>query len=89
MTLNGIKASDKEYEFDIIIYATGFDAITGSFNRIDIRGSDGLRLKDKRGLEAFLGVQVEAFPNMIMLVGSHTALCFPQHRVQRRMDGGP
>ena len=42
ITPAGIKTSDAEYEFDIIIYATGFDAITGSFDRIDIRGIDGL-----------------------------------------------
>src|SRR6185312_13612886 len=47
ITLTGIKTSDAEYEFDMIIYATGFDAITGSFDRIDIRGTDGLRLTDK------------------------------------------
>src|SRR5450631_1961378 len=54
----GIKTSDREYEFDIIIYATGFDAITGSFDRIDLRGVDGIRLKDrwKRGPETYLGV---------------------------------
>ena len=39
ITPKGIKTSDAEYEFDIIIYATGFDAITGSFDRIDIRGA--------------------------------------------------
>ena len=38
ITPKGIKTSEREYEFDIIIYATGFDAITGSFDRIDIRG---------------------------------------------------
>ena len=38
--------SDREREFDIIIYATGFDAITGAFDRIDIRGVDGVRLKE-------------------------------------------
>ena len=38
ITPTGIKTSDADYEFDIIIYATGFDAITGSFDRIDIRG---------------------------------------------------
>ena len=38
ITPTGIKTSDAEYAFDIIIYATGFDAITGSFDRIDIRG---------------------------------------------------
>ena len=76
ITPKGIKTSDAEYEFDMIIYATGFDAITGSFDRIDIRGLDGLRLKDKwkGGPQTFLGVQVEGFPNMFMLVGPHTAL---------------
>jgi cation diffusion facilitator CzcD-associated flavoprotein CzcO len=76
ITPKGIKTSDAEYEFDIIIYATGFDAITGSFDRIDIRGVDGLRLKDKwaHGPQTFLGVLVEGFPNMMMLMGPHTAL---------------
>ena len=76
ITPTGIKTSDAEYEFDIIIYATGFDAITGSFDRIDIRGVDGLRLKDKwkGGPQTYLGVQVEGFPNMFMLMGPHTAL---------------
>ncbi len=72
----GIKTSDAEYPFDIIIYATGFDAITGSFDRIDIRGAGGLKLKDKwqGGPKTYLGVQVEGFPNMMMLMGPHTAL---------------
>ena len=76
ITPDGIKTSDAEYTFDIIIYATGFDAITGSFDRIDIRGLDGLRLKDKwqGGPQTFLGILVEGFPNMFMLVGPHTAL---------------
>jgi len=76
ITPKGVKTSDTEYEFDIIIYATGFDAITGSFDRIDIRGLGGLRLKDKwrGGPQTFLGVQVEGYPNMFMLVGPHTAL---------------
>jgi cation diffusion facilitator CzcD-associated flavoprotein CzcO len=76
ITPKGIKTSDADYEFDIIIYATGFDAITGSFDRIDIRGLGGRRLKDKwkGGPQTFLGVQVEGFPNMFMLMGPHTAL---------------
>jgi cation diffusion facilitator CzcD-associated flavoprotein CzcO len=76
ITPNGIKTSDAEYAFDIIIYATGFDAITGSFDRIDIRGVDGLRLKEKwaGGPQTYLGVLVEGFPNMMMLMGPHTAL---------------
>src|SRR3984885_2206906 len=76
ITPTGIKTSDAEYDFDIIIYATGFDAITGSFDRIDIRGVDGLRLKDKwaDGPQTYLGVLVTGFPNMMMLMGPHTAL---------------
>ena len=76
ITPKGIKTSDAEYEFDIIIYATGFDAITGAFDRIDIRGIDGLTLKQKwqGGPRTYLGVMVEDFPNMMMLMGPHTAL---------------
>jgi len=76
ITPEGIKTSLKEYEFDIIIYATGFDAITGSFDRIDFRGLDGVLLKDKwqRGPETYLGLMVHQFPNMLMLMGPHTAL---------------
>jgi cation diffusion facilitator CzcD-associated flavoprotein CzcO len=76
ITPTGIRTSDADYAFDIIIYATGFDAITGSFDRIDIRGVDGLRLKDKwrDGPQTYLGVLVESFPNMMMLMGPHTAL---------------
>jgi cation diffusion facilitator CzcD-associated flavoprotein CzcO len=76
ITPKGLKTSDTEYEFDIIIYATGFDAITGSFDRIDFRGVDGQRLKDKwaNGPRTYLGVLVEGFPNMMMLMGPHTAL---------------
>ena len=76
ITPTGIKTSAAAYEFDIIIYATGFDAITGSFDRIDFRGRDGLRLKDTwaGGPRTYLGVMVEGFPNMMMLMGPHTAL---------------
>jgi cation diffusion facilitator CzcD-associated flavoprotein CzcO len=76
ITEKGIKTSDTEYEFDMIIYATGFDAITGSFHRIDFRGVDGWTLKEAwtGGPKTFVGVQVEHFPNMFMLMGPHTAL---------------
>ena len=76
ITPNGIKTSDYEHEFDIIIYATGFDAITGAFDRIDIRGVDGVRLKDlwQDGPQTYLGVLVEGFPNMLMVMGPHAGL---------------
>jgi cation diffusion facilitator CzcD-associated flavoprotein CzcO len=76
LTRDGIRTTDKDYEFDIIIFATGFDAITGAFDRIDFRGADGIRLKDKwkSGPETYLGLMVHQFPNMMMLMGPHTAL---------------
>jgi cation diffusion facilitator CzcD-associated flavoprotein CzcO len=76
ITPTGIKTSDAEYEFDIIIYATGFDAITGAFDRIDIRGVDGASLKQKwkNGPQTFLGILVDGFPNMLMVMGPHAGL---------------
>jgi cation diffusion facilitator CzcD-associated flavoprotein CzcO len=76
ITAKGIKTSKMEFEFDIIIFATGFDAITGAFDSIDLRGIDGVRLKDKwkSGPETYLGLMVHQFPNMLMLMGPHTAL---------------
>jgi cation diffusion facilitator CzcD-associated flavoprotein CzcO len=76
ITPTGIKTSDAEYEFDIIVYATGFDAITGSFDRIDIRGVDGVSLKDKwkDGPQTFLGILVDGFPNLLMVMGPHAGL---------------
>ena len=76
ITPHGIKTSAREYAFDIIVYATGFDAITGSFDRIDFRGVNGAGLKDKwkGGPETYLGLMVDGFPNMMMLMGPHTAL---------------
>ena len=76
VTPSGIRTSNAEYDFDIIIYATGFDAITGAFDRIDIRGADGVCLKDKwiDGPQTYLGVLVEGFPNMLMVMGPHAGL---------------
>ncbi|MBR0871986.1 NAD(P)/FAD-dependent oxidoreductase [Bradyrhizobium tropiciagri] len=76
ITPTGIRTTERDFEFDIIIYATGFDAITGSFDAIDVRGSGGARLKDKwkHGPETYLGLMVDGFPNMMMLMGPHTAL---------------
>jgi len=88
ITPTGIKTSDAEFEFDMIIYATGFDAITGSFDRIDIRGVDGEKLKDrwKYGPETYLGVMVDHFPNMMMLIGPHMALGNIPRSIEHNVD---
>ena len=76
ITPEGIKTTARKYPFDIIIFATGFDAITGAFDRIDFRGVGGARLRDKwrNGPQTYLGLMVDRFPNMMMLMGPHTAL---------------
>jgi cation diffusion facilitator CzcD-associated flavoprotein CzcO len=75
ITGTGIRTSDAEYAFDMIIYATGFDAITGAFDRIEVRGTGGERLKDhwKDGPKTYLGLMSAGFPNMLTIVGPHNA----------------
>ena len=73
VTETGIKTQDKDYELDILIYATGFDAVTGSFNAVDIEGIDGIKLRDvwSEGIRTFLGLTVKGFPNFFMVMGPH------------------
>ena len=78
ITPTGIKTSEAEYELDVIIFATGFDAVTGALTRIDIRGRDGQTIKDKwaDGPRTYLGIQSVGFPNLFTLVGPHNAATF-------------
>jgi cation diffusion facilitator CzcD-associated flavoprotein CzcO len=71
VTEAGLRTSERDYEFDIIVYATGFDAITGSYDQIDISGIGGERLFDKwrDGPSTFLGMLVHGFPNLLMPTG--------------------
>ena len=75
ITPNGIKTREKEYEFDILIYATGYDGVTGAFDRIDFRGPGGVRLRDvwADGPRTYLGQLIDGFPNLLMVLGPHTA----------------
>ena len=67
----GIQTSAGLHEFDVIIYATGFDAMTGAFDRMEFVGVGGQRLRDKwmEGPSTYLGIQTAGFPNLIMLAG--------------------
>jgi cation diffusion facilitator CzcD-associated flavoprotein CzcO len=78
VTPSGLRTSARDYEFDMIVYATGFDAITGGFDRIDIRGRDGRSLKEKweDGPKTYLGLQSEGFTNLLTLIGPHNAATF-------------
>ena len=76
VTPDGIVTTDRSFEFDLIIYATGFDAILGSYNKIEISGVHGRRLKDQWDdeLSTFLGIQINNFPNLFMILGPHALL---------------
>jgi cyclohexanone monooxygenase len=71
ITPNGLITGGRSYEFDAIVFATGFDAMTGSFAKIDVRGRDGLTLKQKwaEGPKTYLGLMVTGFPNMFFITG--------------------
>ena len=69
ITPTGLQTADAEYELDVIIFATGYDAVTGSLNRIDIKGMGGETLKDKfaNGPRTYMGIQSAGFPNMFTI----------------------
>ncbi|AYJ48301.1 flavin-containing monooxygenase [Rhodococcus sp. P1Y] len=68
---SGVRTSAREYELDIIVYATGFDAMTGALNKIDIRGRGGRTLREEwaAGPLTYLGLGVHGFPNMFIITG--------------------
>lgn len=75
ITPTGIQTADKHYDLDLIVYATGYDTITGSFELINPTGADGERLKDKwiDGPSTYFGVMTAGFPNMFMVPGPQAA----------------
>jgi cyclohexanone monooxygenase len=71
ITTKGVRTSEKEYEVDAIVFATGFDAMTGALTRVDIRGKNGVSLKEKwgEGPRSYLGLSISGFPNMFTITG--------------------
>jgi cation diffusion facilitator CzcD-associated flavoprotein CzcO len=71
ITPTGILTTDGEYDFDVIVFATGFDAMTGPLLAVDIRGRDGLSLRDKwaAGPRTYLGLGTAGFPNLFTITG--------------------
>ena len=67
----GVKTSTALHEFDSIVFATGYDAVTGALDRIDIRGKDGKALKETwaAGPRTYLGLMVAGFPNLFLITG--------------------
>ncbi|KAL1891706.1 hypothetical protein Sste5346_007455 [Sporothrix stenoceras] len=74
ITATGVHTTDgNDYDVDVLVYATGFDAVTGSFNAIEFEGIGGTKLRDVwgEGIQTFLGLTVKNFPNMFMIMGPH------------------
>ncbi len=71
LTPNGLVTNGKEFECDAIVFATGFDAMTGSLSKIDIRGRNNTSLNDAwdAGPVTYLGLSCAGFPNMFMISG--------------------
>jgi cyclohexanone monooxygenase len=88
ITEKGIQTEQWHYELDVIVFATGFDALTGALTRVDIRGRDGRRLRDEwsHGPRTHLGLQVAGFPNLFTISGpgspsvlANMVVCSEQH----------
>jgi len=88
VTEKGVQTSAENLEFDAIVYATGFDAMTGAILAVDIEGRDGLTLKQRwaQGPETYLGLMTKGFPNYFMITGpqspsvlSNMAVSIEQH----------
>ncbi len=71
ITQDGLRVGDKDYQSDAIVFATGFDAMTGALTRMGIAGRGGEKLADKweAGPRTYLGLMTAGFPNLFMITG--------------------
>jgi cation diffusion facilitator CzcD-associated flavoprotein CzcO len=78
VTRGGIKTADGEHDLDVLVLATGFDAVTGGLTSIDIRGTQGETLREKwaKGVRAHLGMAAAGFPNLLFVYGPHSPNAF-------------
>jgi cation diffusion facilitator CzcD-associated flavoprotein CzcO len=90
ITPRGIRTTKQQYELDIIVFATGFDALTGPLVNLNISGSDGARLKDEwsAGPRTYLGLQSPKFPNLFTITGpgSPSVLCNMPIAIEQHVD---
>jgi cation diffusion facilitator CzcD-associated flavoprotein CzcO len=78
VTRDGIVAGGREYRLDALVLATGFDAMTGTLTRLDIKGRDGLPIREKwsAGALNYLGLAVAGFPNLFNIAGAGSSSAF-------------
>jgi cation diffusion facilitator CzcD-associated flavoprotein CzcO len=90
VTASGIRTASRDYDLDIIVFATGFDALTGSLLNLNISGSQGYQLKDawSAGPRTYLGLQTPKFPNLFTITGpgSPSVLCNMPIAIEQHVD---
>ena len=90
ITQAGVQTADTHYDLDIIVFATGFDALTGPLLKMDIRGRDDLALADAwaNGPRNYLGLQIAGFPNLFTITGpgSPSVLCNMPVAIEQHVD---
>jgi cation diffusion facilitator CzcD-associated flavoprotein CzcO len=89
LTPKGIRLADgTEHEVDVIVFALGFNALTGALSRVDIRGRGGVELNEKwaGGAATYLGVAVDEFPNMFVILGPQSPFVNTPPMVERQVD---
>lgn len=75
---NGIRTADGSvHELDVVVLATGFDAVDGNYLKMDIRGSEGMTIQEawSDGPKSYLGITTHGFPNMFMILGPQSPFC--------------
>ena len=90
ITPDGLRTTQQDHELDAIVFATGFDAMTGALLAIDIRGAGGQPLRDKwaHGPRTYLGVSIAGFPNLFVIAGpgSPSVLSNMVHSIETHVD---
>lgn len=80
ITPRGVRTSEQEYELDTLVFATGYDAVTGPLFKMDIRGRNGITLQDKWDdggqIKTYLGLSTTEFPNLFFVAGPETPAAF-------------
>jgi len=90
ITATGIQTAQGHVDLDVIVFATGFDAMTGSLLRMNLVGRDGLRLNDfwQAGPRTYLGLQIPGFPNLFTITGpgSPSVLCNLPPQIEQHVN---
>jgi len=90
ITERGLRTTRREYPLDILVFATGFDALTGPLLKLNITGSGGRRLSDdwSAGPRTYLGLQTPGFPNLFTITGpgSPSVLCNMPIAIEQHVD---